>query len=118
MKKKTILVVDDEESIRLLYKEELSEMGYNVIVASTGEEALEKLSAGGIDLVTLDIKMPGIDGLEVLSRIRERDDNLPIILCTAFGTYKQDLAAWGSDEYVVKSSDLEELKSKVQKLIG
>jgi DNA-binding response OmpR family regulator len=111
-------VVDDDENIRLLYSEELAEDGYKVLLAGSGEEALEKLRGEKVDLVTLDIKMPGMDGLELLKRIMEVNRTLPIILSTAYGTYKQDFASWGSDEYVVKSSDLSELKSKIKKLIN
>ncbi len=82
---KKILVVDDEESIRFLYKEELEEEGYIVECAKNGEEALEKLAAFQPDLISLDIKMPVMDGIEALKRIREKERHLPIILCSAYG---------------------------------
>ena len=78
---KRILVVDDEENIRFLYKEELEDEGFLVELAQNGEEALEKLPLFKPDLVTLDIKMPGIGGIETLKRIRESERGLPIILC-------------------------------------
>ena len=115
---KKILVVDDEENIRLLYKEELEEEGFLVELARSGEEALEKLSLFRPDLVTLDIKMPGMGGLEVLKRIREKERDLPIILCSAYGEFKLDFTTWASDAYVVKSADLTELKSTIRKLLG
>jgi CheY-like chemotaxis protein len=111
---KRILVVDDEESIRLLFKEELEEEGYEVELAEGGEEALEKLTQWKPDLVTLDLKMPDMGGLEVLERIREEDKDLPVIICTAYGDYKRDLTSWASDAYVVKSSDLTELKEVIK----
>ncbi len=114
---KKILVVDDEENIRFLYKEELEEEGFVVEMAGNGEEALEKLSAFRPDLVTLDLKMPGIGGIEALKRIRERDRNLPIVLCSAYGEYKQDFTTWASDAYVVKSADLTELKSTIHRFL-
>jgi CheY-like chemotaxis protein len=115
---KKILVVDDEESIRFLYKEELEEEGYIVECARNGEEALEKLFVFRPDLVSLDIKMPGMDGLEALKRIRQTERQLPIILCSAYGEYKQDLTTWASDAYVVKCADLTAFKSTIRKLLG
>jgi DNA-binding response OmpR family regulator len=114
---KKILVVDDEESIRFLYKEELEEEGFIVEVAKNGEEALEKLPLFKPDLITLDIKMPGMNGIETLKRIRESERKLPIIMCSAYGEYRQDLTTWASDAYIVKCADLTELKSTIRKLL-
>ena len=114
---KKILVVDDEENIRFLYKEELEEEGFIVELAKSGEEALEKLALFRPDLITLDIRMPGIGGIEALKRIRELNRDLPIILCSAYGDYKQDFATWASDAYVVKSADLTELKSTIRRYL-
>ena len=110
-----ILVADDEMSIRLLYSEELKEEGYEVYMASNGREALEMVEQIPLDLVILDIKMPEMDGIEALRQIKEKRPNLPVILSTAYGEYRQDFATWASDEYLVKSSDLEELKAVVRR---
>ena len=115
---KKILIVDDEESIRLLYKEELEEDGFVVELAKNGKEALEKLPLFEPDLITLDIKMPVMDGIEALKRIRELDRQLPIILCSAYGEYKQDFTTWASDAYVVKCADLTDFKSTIRRLLG
>ena len=115
---KKILVVGDEESIRFLYREELEEEGYIVECAKNGEEALEKLIVFKPDLISLDIKMPVMDGIEALKRIREKERKLPIILCSAYGEYKQDLTTWASDAYVVKCADLTAFKSTIRKLLG
>jgi two-component system response regulator (stage 0 sporulation protein F) len=115
---KKILIVDDEESIRFLYKEELEEEGYIVECAGNGEEALEKLCVFKPDLVSLDIKMPVMDGIEALKRIREKERQLPVILCSAYGEYKQDLTTWASDAYVVKCADLTGFKSTIRRLLG
>jgi len=88
-----------------------------VELAKDGEEALEKLPAFKPDLITLDIKMPGIGGIETLKRIREQEKELPVILCSAYGEYKQDLTTWASDAYVVKSFDLTELKFTIRRLL-
>jgi DNA-binding response OmpR family regulator len=115
---KKILIVDDEESIRFLYQEELEEEGFEVEVAMNGEEALQKLLRFKPDLITLDIKMPGMDGIETLKKIRETERKIPIIMCSAYGEYKQDLTTWASDAYIVKCADLTELKSTIHKLLG
>jgi len=114
---KKIMVVDDEENIRFLYKEELEDEGFSVELAKNGEEALEKLPDFKPDLITLDIKMPGMNGIEVLKRIREQDRELPIVLCSAYGEYKQDFTTWASDAYVVKCADLTELKTTIRRLL-
>lgn len=115
---KTILVVDDEEDIRLLYEEELADEGYRVITANDGLEALEQIKTQNPDLVTLDLKMPRMDGVEFLRKVRETHRTLPIIISTAYGEYKQDFSVWLSDAYITKSSDLTELKSKIKELLG
>jgi CheY-like chemotaxis protein len=114
---KRILVVDDEEAIRLLYHEELTDAGYHVELAANAEEALQKLGAGRTDLMTVDVRMPGMDGLELVARVRERHRELPIIICTAYD-HRRDFGTWAGDAYVTKSSDLEELKAKVQELLA
>ena len=116
--KKRILVVDDEEGLRLLYKEELEDEGWEVELAASGEESLEKLERESIDLVLLDIKMPGMDGVEVLRRVKEKWKDLPVILCTAYPHYKHDFGTWASDAYITKSSDLTELKQTVKDILG
>ena len=112
---KNILLVDDEDSIHLLYREELEEEGYAVFSAFTGEEALTKLEESPFDLVILDINMPGMNGLEALRKIKEINLTLPVILSSAYQEFKQDLASWCSDEYLVKSANLEELKEAVKR---
>ena len=117
MEPRTILVVDDELSIRILYKEELEEDGYAVITASDGDEALRKIKSDKPDLVTLDIRMPGMDGIEVLHRIREMDKEIPVIMSTAYGEYRNDFNVWASDAYIVKTANLSELKETIGRLL-
>ena len=115
---KKILVVDDEEAIRLLYKEELTEAGYEVDVAQGGAEALRKLQQVRPDVMTIDLRMPGMDGIELLSRVRAVYRDLPIIISTAYGDLRSEFGTWASDAYITKSSDLQELKRKIEELLG
>lgn len=114
----TILVVDDEPAIRKLYEKEFAEDGFNVLLAGSGDEALIKVEQqNNIDLVILDIKMEGKDGLQVLDTLRNRSKSIPVILNSAYSTYKNDFTSWLADAYLVKSHDLTELKTKVQELL-
>jgi len=108
-----ILIVDDEKHIRVLYAEELEEEGYEVAVASDGKDIIARLEQERPDVVILDIKMVDCSGLDVLQEIRNRFYNLPVILCSAYGTYRVDVKSIAADAYVVKSSDLTELKKKI-----
>jgi DNA-binding response OmpR family regulator len=117
-KMKKVLVVDDEESIRELYRADLTDEGYEVELAADGRHALLGLDSFRPDLVTLDIKLPDIDGIEVLRRIREKNATVPVVLLTAFGEFRQDFNTWASDAYIVKSHDTTELKETVRRLLG
>jgi DNA-binding response OmpR family regulator len=108
-----ILIVDDEEHIRYLYSEELSEAGYEVITADSGLKLLERIEAEKPDLVVLDIKMVDYNGLDLLQDIRNKYYDLPVILCTAYDTFKEEMKSIAADFYVIKSFDLTELKSKI-----
>ena len=115
---KKILVIDDEENIRKLYKEEFVEMGYEVITANDGIQALAAMDTTQFDLVTLDMRMDAMDGIETLRKMKEKDSSLPVIICTAYEEYKHDFGSWCSDAYVVKSSDLSLLRDTVKKILG
>ena len=110
---KRILLVDDEEYIRRLYAEELSEEGYEVVTVATGHDLLRKINLSQPSVVILDIRLVDYDGLELLQEIRSRYYDLPVILCTAYDTYKQDPKAFAADYYVIKSFDLSELKMMI-----
>ncbi len=114
---KKILLVDDEEGIQLLYKEEFEEDGYSVDSAYNGEDALELFKQNPPDLVILDINMPGMNGIEVLRCMKEANPDLPVILSSAYQEYKQDFGTWASEEYIVKSANLDELKKAVKKYL-
>jgi len=109
-----ILIVDDEEHIRFLYSEELTEAGYEVITADSGLGLLEKIEKEKPDLIVLDIKMVDYNGLDLLQDIRNKYYDLPVILCTAYDTFKEDMKSIAADFYVIKSFDLSELKNKIK----
>jgi CheY-like chemotaxis protein len=116
---KTILVVDDEANIRRLYGAELTEAGYRVLTAASWPEAEALVAREAPDLVTLDVRMgDGPDGIEALRLIKERSPSLPVVLVTAYGEYRADFASWAAEGYVVKSSDLTELKRRIAQQLG
>ena len=112
-----ILVVDDEESIRMLYADELIEEGYEVISIGEGSQVMELIEKEGTDLIILDIRLGKHDGLTILQDIRNTYYDMPVILCTAYPDFKSDLKSIAADYYVVKSSNLEELKVKVRRAL-
>ncbi|MEN8263987.1 MAG: response regulator [Nitrospirota bacterium] len=112
-----LLIVDDDLNIQRLYKEELEEEGYDVVIASTGKDALEMFEKENPDIVTLDILMPDIDGISLLRKMKEQRPDIPIIMSTAYD-YRDDFAVWASEAYIVKSSDLSELKKTIEKLVS
>jgi CheY-like chemotaxis protein len=113
-----ILVVDDEEPIRMLYKSELEEEGYQVTLASSAHEALGKVESESVDLIVLDIKMPGMNGIEAMQKIVGKKRNIPIIVNSAYPHFKESFMTWVAEEYVVKSSNLQELKAKIRQLLS
>ncbi len=117
MTKKKILVVDDEEHIRLLYKEEFEEEGYHVLLAGNGDEALAQVEKGKPDIVTLDIKMPDTDGITLARKIKELKSDIPLIFVSAYEDYKHDFGTWASDAYFVKSANLTELKTLIADIL-
>ena len=112
-----LLVVDDEKNIRRLYETELQGDGYDVATAESAEQALEMIEKEPPDLVVLDIRLEGMDGIDCLRTIMEKRRDLPVILNSAYSTYKQDFASWMADAYVVKSADLSELKTKIEEVL-
>jgi CheY-like chemotaxis protein len=117
-KRKTILVVDDDEDERFLCQEVLADEGYDVIVAKDGKEALERVEQTPPDLVILDIVMPEMDGMEAMIRILRRHRKIPVILNTSYPRYQKDVMTGAADAYVLKSSDFTELKEKIRELIS
>jgi DNA-binding response OmpR family regulator len=114
----TIFVVEDNKYQLLLYEQELSLEGYHVITAKDGCEAVKKLQERSPDLVVMDIILPKMDGIELMSRIMNERKKIPIIINTAYSCYKDNFMSWGADAYIIKSSDLSELKNKIKELLG
>lgn len=115
---KKILLVDDEESIQIIYREEFEDEGYEVISAYNGQEGLERFQNSQPDLVILDIQMPGMNGVEVLRQMKMINPKVPVILSSAYQEFKRDLGTWASEEYVVKSGNLQHLKDTVKKFLS
>ena len=115
---KKILIVEDEETLCLLYKEELGQEGYDVMTVHDAEQALDVLNRERFDLIITDIRMPGRDGVELITQILGLRKDIPIIINTAYQSYKEDFMTWAADAYVVKSSSLQELKSKIKELLN
>jgi CheY-like chemotaxis protein len=113
----TILVVDDEANICKLLHKELKGEGYQVVIASDGRQAVQLVQTDPIDLVILDIRMEGLDGIETLRQLIRQRKDLPVILHTGYAEYKLDFSTWMASAYVMKSSDLKELKETVRQLL-
>lgn len=111
-----ILVVDDELFIRFLLSEELTQEGYEVSTAASGEEALAMLQKATFDLMLLDLKMPGMDGLEVMRAARTIAPEMVVIILTAHATIDSAVEAlhYGGHDYLVKPSSAEDILSSVE----
>ena len=115
-----ILVVDDEPDFSRLFASVLTEMGYEVSTASGGRQGLLKIRENPPDILFLDVKMPQVDGLECLRRIRKTKRKFVIVVMTAYGDIESARKAMrlGADEYISKPFDLDDLKHLVGELIS
>ena len=113
-----LLVVDEEANTRLLYKDELQNEGYGVTVAETTEEAMEKIYQSKPDIITLDLKMPGMGGFKFLRKIKQEESDIPVVICSAYAGYKKDSRLGGCDAFVVQSADLTELKTIIKLILS
>lgn len=112
-----ILIVEDEERTLALYERRLKKKGYQVVPLANGRETLEKVKEEEPDLVVLDVKMGDVDGLQLLREIKGHRKSLPVILNSAYSIYKWDFKSWIADAYIVKSSNLDELESKIEEIL-
>lgn len=116
----TVLVVDDEPSQRRLFAESVRQLGLTVIESGSGEEAVELVARRSPDLVLLDVRLPGMSGLDAMRRIREERPDLPVLLITAYADVRDAVAALksGACDYLAKPVDLEELKTAILDHLG
>jgi DNA-binding response OmpR family regulator len=115
--KNKILIIEDNENERLLYKEELEKEGYEILTASSGKEGLSFIENEKLDLIILDLRMPEMDGLEVLGKILSKRKNLPVIIYTSYSQYRNNFLSWAADAYIIKSADMDELKNKIKEIL-
>jgi DNA-binding NtrC family response regulator len=113
-----LLVVDEEVNTRLLYKDEFEEEGYEVSVAETTEEAMVKIHQSRPDIITLDLKIPGTEGIAFLRKIKEEESGIPVVLCSAYAGYKKDFRVGVGDAFVVQSADFTELKMIIRRILS
>jgi len=115
----TILVVDDEENAREGLSKILSKEGYRVDTAANGKEAIDNLKRQRYDLVITDMRMPLMDGFEVLREIKKMDENIGVIMITAYGEVESYLEAMnmGAFEYINKPVRVNELKRVITKVL-
>jgi len=113
-----ILIIEDDRNQRLLLEEELAGEGYTILTAASGTEALTILERTMPDLVVLDLAMPGMDGLELMGKLLGLNNRLPVVIHTAYSSYQDNFMSWAADAYVIKRSDLAELKGAVRGVLG
>jgi two-component system NtrC family response regulator len=119
MKKPLILLIDDDDSLRRVMEFSLTEAGYKVQAAASGEEGLTLFEMGPFDAVITDITMPGMSGMEVLAKIHERDEGLPVLVITAYGTIESAVEAMkkGAFDYITKPFNRDELRLTLDKAL-
>ena len=118
---KRILIVDDEETLTFSLYQAFIKCPDNieVVTAASGEEAAEKIEQSKFDLVLTDIRMPGMDGLELLAQIKENFPDIKVIVMTAFGSIekKEESMQMGADYYIEKGTDLSDIRKAVMEFL-
>lgn len=119
-KKSSILVVDDEDALRTVLGGELASEGYEVRTAADGDEAISELDKAPFDLVLLDIKMPRLNGFEVLKFIKERHEKTKVVMLTGFADLKNAIESkkLGADDFVSKPYDLVDLLTTIERVLS
>ncbi len=116
--KPKVLFVDDDRSLLRLYQDEFSDEGYEVMLASNGDDGLTAFRRESPDVVILDLNMPQRDGIEVLNTMLGLNRQAKIIIHTAHPHFRDNFLTWGAEAYMVKSSDLDDLKKKIKDTLG
>ncbi|HLA69619.1 MAG TPA: response regulator [Bacteroidota bacterium] len=118
--KNKILVVDDEEALRTVLSTELEGEGYQVSTAGDGEEAIKILGSQQFHLILLDIKMPNVDGFEVLKFVKQKQPSTKVIMLTGFADLKNAIESkkLGAEDFVSKPYDLVDLLTTVERVLG
>jgi DNA-binding NtrC family response regulator len=112
-----ILVIDDEEGIRELYRTEMESGGYRVHTTADSREALQVLDKEKVHLIVLDIRLKGESGLELLQKLSSDHPGIPVIISSAYSSYRSDFSSWLAEGYVVKSTDTAGLLAEVGRVI-
>jgi len=114
-----ILIIDDEIIIRKLFTRLLTREKYRVLTASNGKKGIETVKKEKLDLVILDLKMPEMDGIEALKRIKEINKNIRVIIITAFGTIKSasDALNLGADDFISKPFDIAKIRTTIKNVL-
>ena len=118
--KGNILIVDDQMGIRILLNEVLKKEGYDTYQAANGIQALELANNEKIDLVLLDMKIPGMDGIEILKRLRAFDSEIKVIIMTAYGELDmiQEAKDLGALTHFAKPFDIDDIRGAVKKYLN
>lgn len=118
--KSKILLVDDEDALRTVLSGELISEGYDVRTASDGDEAIDVIQKEAFDLLLLDIKMPRVNGFEVLKYVKERKPATKVVMLTAFADLKNAIESkkLGAEDFVSKPYDLVDLLTTIERVLN
>lgn len=116
---KSILIVDDQQGIRMLLQEVFLKEGFRTLTAGSGREALEVFDVERPDLVLLDMKIPGMDGIEILKRMKQECEKVQVVMMTAYGELNliEEAKTWGAVRHFTKPFDVFELRETVKNLL-
>lgn len=119
MDENKLLIIDDEENIRKMLKQSLETDGYRIDLALNGEEGFEKVKEANYDLILLDLNLPGMDGIEVLEKLRENDISTPVLIVTGYGSVDSAVKVMklGAIDYLQKPFNPKDIKEQVRQIL-